>query len=87
MRFCYYNCFDGFNKETALVVSHSAFVIGNTLSVAALVPGMAKENFKMSFFNEIHSLCTNLNISDPLSKVVSHFLFHSFILVLIIFAV
>jgi hypothetical protein len=52
-------------------------VIENSLSVAALVPGMAKENSKMScmFFNEIHSLHANLNISDHLSKVVSDFVF------------
>jgi hypothetical protein len=54
-------------------------VIESTLSVAALVPGMAKENSKMScmFFNEFHSL----------SKVVSDFVFHSSILVLLIFAI
>jgi hypothetical protein len=80
---------------TALMVStrkqlfssvHRAFVIENTLSIAALVPGMAKEYYKMScmFFNEIHSLHTNLNISDQLSKIVSDFVFHSSILVLLI---
>jgi hypothetical protein len=60
-----------------------------TVSVAALEMGMAKENSKMScvFFSEIHSLCTNFNISDHLSKVVSDFVFHSFILVLLIFAI
>jgi hypothetical protein len=83
---------------TALMVStrkwlfssvHSAFMIENALSVAAPVPGMAKESSKMScmFFNDIHSLCTNLNISDHLSEVVNDFVFHSSILVLHIFAI
>jgi hypothetical protein len=87
-----------FVTNTALMVStrkrlfssvHRAFVIENTLSIAALVPGMAKENSKISyvFFNEIHSFRTNLNISDHLSKVVSDFIFHSSILVLLTFAV
>jgi hypothetical protein len=68
---------------------HRAFVTENTLSIAALVPGMAKENSKMScvFFNEVHSLWTNANISDHLSRVVSDFAFHSSILVLRVFAV
>jgi hypothetical protein len=68
---------------------HRKFVIENTLSIAALVPGMAKENFKMScvFFNEIHSLHTNSNILDHISKVVSDFVLHSSILVLLIFAI
>jgi hypothetical protein len=68
---------------------HRAFMIENTLSTAALVPGMAKENSKMSrlFFNEIHSLHTNSDISDHLSKVVRDFVFHSSILVLLMFAV
>jgi hypothetical protein len=63
-------------------------VIENVLTIAALVPGMAKEYSKTScvFFNEIHSLHTNSNISDHLSKVVSDFIFHSSILVLLIFA-
>jgi hypothetical protein len=67
---------------------HRAFVIENTLSIAALVPGMAKENSKMSylFFNEVHSLCTN-NISDHLPEVVSDFIFHSSVLVLLMFAI
>jgi hypothetical protein len=82
---------------TALMVSirkrffssvHRAFVMENSFSIAALVPGMAKENFKMNcvFFNEIHSLRTTSNISDYLSKVVSDSVFHSSILVLLIFA-
>jgi hypothetical protein len=89
MCFCYYHCFDGFNKETALFISPQSILIENTLSVAALVPGMAKENSKMScvFFNKIHLLCTNSNISDYLSEVVSDFVFHSSILVLLIFAI
>jgi hypothetical protein len=64
-------------------------VIENTLSIAALVPGMAKENSKIScvFFNEIHALRTNLNISDHLSKVVSHFVFHSSVLLLLILVI
>jgi hypothetical protein len=64
-------------------------VIENTLSIAALVLRMAKENSEMScvFFNEIHSLRKNSNISDRLSKVVSDFVFHSTILVLLIFAI
>jgi hypothetical protein len=64
-------------------------VIENIVSVAALVPEMAKENSKMScvFFSEIHSLLTNSNISDHLSKVVSDFVLHSSILVLLIFAI
>jgi hypothetical protein len=68
---------------------HRAYVIENTLSVDALVPGVAKENSKTScvFFNEIHSLCTDLYISDHLSKVVSDFVFQSSILVLLIFAI
>jgi hypothetical protein len=68
---------------------HIAPVIENTLSIAALVPGMAKENSKMScaFFNEKQSLHTNSNISDHLSKVVSYFVFHSSILVLLVFAI
>jgi hypothetical protein len=51
---------------------HRAFAIENIPYIAALVPGMAKENSKMScaFFNETHSLDTNSNISDHLSKVV-----------------
>jgi hypothetical protein len=59
-------------------------VIANTLSIAALIPGMVKENSKMGcvFFSEIHS-----NISDHLSKVVSDFVFHSSILVSLIFAI
>jgi hypothetical protein len=63
-------------------------VIQNTLSVAALIPGMAKENSIMSsvFFNQIHSLHTNSNISDHLSKAVSDFVSHSSILVLLLFA-
>jgi hypothetical protein len=67
---------------------HRAFVIENTLSIAALVPGMEKENSKMSyvFFNKIHSLCTNSNISDHLSKVGILYS-HSSILVLLIFAI
>jgi hypothetical protein len=68
---------------------YRALVIETTLSVAALVPGMAKENSKMScvFFNEIHSLRTNSNISDHLSKFVSDFEFYSSILILLIFAI
>jgi hypothetical protein len=68
---------------------HRAFVIENTLSLAALVSGMAKEDSKMScvFFNEIHSLHTNSYISDHFSKVVSDFVFHSSILVLLTCAV
>jgi hypothetical protein len=68
---------------------HRALVVENTLSIAVLVPGMAKENSKTSyvFFNKIHSLCTNLNISDHLSKVASDFVFHSSILVSLIFAI
>jgi hypothetical protein len=68
---------------------HREFVIENTVSVAALVPGMAKENSKKSFilFNEIHSLRTDVNISDHLSKVVIDFVFHPTILVLLIFAI
>jgi hypothetical protein len=64
-------------------------VIENTLSIAALVPGMAKENSKLShvLFNEIHSLRTNSYISDHFSKVVSDSVFHSSILVLVIFAI
>jgi hypothetical protein len=58
----------------------------NTVSIAPPVPGRAKENFKVSctFFNEIHSLRTNSNISDHLSKVGSDFAFHSSLLVLLI---
>jgi hypothetical protein len=69
--------------------AHRAFVMENTLSIAALVPGMAKENSKMSceFFNKIHSLRTNSNISDYLSKVISDFVFHSSFLVLLTFAI
>jgi hypothetical protein len=68
---------------------HCALGIENTLSIAALVPGMAKENYKMScvFFNEIHSRRTNSNISGHLSKVVSGSVFHSSILVLLILAI
>jgi hypothetical protein len=57
--------------------------------MAALVPRMAKENSKMSFvfFNKIHSIHTSLNILDHLSKVVSDFVFHSSILVLLIIAI
>jgi hypothetical protein len=68
---------------------HRAFVVENTVSIAALIPGMAEENSKMScaLFNKIYSLHTNLNISDHLSKVVSDFVFHSSILVLLIFAI
>jgi hypothetical protein len=46
-----------------------AFVIEYALSILALMLGMRKENSKMRcvFFNEIHSLHTNLNISDHLS--------------------
>jgi hypothetical protein len=67
---------------------HRAFVIENTHCIAALVPGMAKETSKMScvLFNEIHSIHTNSNISDHLSKLVSDFVLHSSILVLLIFA-
>jgi hypothetical protein len=59
-------------------------VIENTLSIAAIVPGMAKENSKMGcvFLNEIHSLRTNSNISDHRSQVVRDFVFHSSILIL-----
>jgi hypothetical protein len=62
-------------------------VIENTLSIAALIPGMAKGNSKTSymFFNEVHSLQTSSNISDDLSKVVSDFVFHSSILLLLMF--
>jgi hypothetical protein len=69
--------------------AYRAFVIENALSIAALLPGNAKENSKMScvFFNEIYSLRTNSNISDHLSKVVSDFVFYSSILVLLIFAI
>jgi hypothetical protein len=68
---------------------HRAFMIENTLSVAAVVPVMPKENSKMSylFFKEIHSLRTESNISDHLSEVVSDFVFRSSILVLLIFAI
>jgi hypothetical protein len=68
---------------------HRAFVTENTPSIAALVLGMVKENSKMSFvfFNKIHSLRTNSNISDHLSEVVSDFVFHSSIMVLLIFAI
>jgi hypothetical protein len=64
-------------------------VIENTLSIAALVPSMMKENSKMSclFFNKIHSLHTNSNASDQLSEVVSDFVSHSSILVLLRFAI
>jgi hypothetical protein len=64
-------------------------MVENTLSIAAFVPGMAKEHSKMScvFFNEIHSRRTNPNISDHLSKIVRDFAFHSSILVLLIFAI
>jgi hypothetical protein len=53
---------------------------GATELVAALIPGMAKKNSKMSclFFNEIHSLLTNWNISDHLSKVVILYSIHPF---------
>jgi hypothetical protein len=68
---------------------HRAFVTENTVCIAALVPGMGKENSKMScvFFNEIHSLHTNSNISDHLSKVVGDFVYHSSIWVLLIFSI
>jgi protein-arginine kinase len=68
---------------------HRAFVIESTVSIAVLVPGMLKENSEMScvFCNEIHSLLTNLNISDHLSKVVSDFVFQLSSLLLLIFAV
>jgi hypothetical protein len=83
---------------TALMVStrkwffssaHREYVIENTLSVAALVPGMAKEDSKISyvFFNDVHSLRINSNISDHVSKVVSDFVFHSTILVSLMFAI
>jgi hypothetical protein len=64
-------------------------VIENTLSIAALIPGMAKENSKMIcvFLNETHSLRINSNISDHLSQFVSDFVFHSSSLVLLIFAI
>jgi hypothetical protein len=76
-----------FDTITALVISirklffssvQGAFVIENTLSIAALVPEMAKENSKMScvFFSEIYSLYTKSNISGYLSKVVSDSVFH-----------
>jgi hypothetical protein len=62
-------------------------VTESTLCIAALVPGMAKENSKMNcmFYNEIHSLRQNSNISDRLLEVVSDFVFHSSILILLIF--
>jgi hypothetical protein len=68
---------------------HKAFLIENNLCIAALVPGMEKEDSEMScvFFNKIHSLCTNSNISDHLSKVVSDFVFHASILGLLTFAI
>jgi hypothetical protein len=64
-------------------------VIENTLSVAALIPRMAKDSSKMScmIFNEIHSLRINSNIFCHISKVVSDFVFHSSILALLIFAI
>jgi hypothetical protein len=58
---------------------HRAFVIESTLSIAALVPGMCnKEDSCMScvFFNEIHSLYTDFNISDHFSKAVSDCVFY-----------
>jgi hypothetical protein len=57
--------------------------------MVALVPEMAKENSKMSsvFLNEIHSLCTDSNISEHLLKFLSYILFHTSILVLLIFAI
>jgi hypothetical protein len=63
-------------------------MIENSLSIAALVSGMVKENSKISymFFHEIHSLRTNSNSSDHLSKV-GYFLFRSSILVVLIFAI
>jgi hypothetical protein len=66
---------------------HRVYMIENTLCVAALVPGMAKENSKMSCFLMKLSLHTNSDISDHLSKVVNDFVFHSSILVLLIFAI
>jgi hypothetical protein len=47
MWFCYYHCFDGFNKETALFVSPQS-ICDRKFFIAALVPGMAKENSKMT---------------------------------------
>jgi hypothetical protein len=89
MCLCYYHCFDGSTRKQLFSSAHRAFVIENTLSIAALVPGKAKENSKMScvFYNKIYSLRTNSNISDHLSKVVCDFVFYSSILVLLIFAI
>jgi hypothetical protein len=65
-----------------------AFVIENTLVYSCTSTRNGKREFQKScvFFNEIHSLCTNSNISDHLSRVVSDFVFDSSILVLLIFA-
>jgi hypothetical protein len=47
MCFCDCHCFDGFSKEMVLFVTHGAFVLENTLSVAVCVLGRTKENSKM----------------------------------------
>jgi hypothetical protein len=59
----------------------------NTLSIDALVPGMAKDNSKMicMFLDEMLLLGTNLNASDHLSPVVIKFVFQSLILFLLVF--
>jgi hypothetical protein len=70
---------------------HRAFVIDNTRSIDALVPGMAKENSKMicmyvcMLLNEMPSLCTNSNTSEHHSTVLMKFVFHSLILFLLIY--
>jgi hypothetical protein len=83
---------------TALVVStrklffspvHRLFVIQNTLSIDALVPGMAKENSKIiyMFLNEMPSRCINSNTSDHLSTLVIKIVFQSLIVFLLIFLI
>jgi hypothetical protein len=63
-------------------------VVENTLSGVALVRGMAEElKNKLCLCNKTHPHCTNLNNSDYLSNAVSDFVFHSSIMILLIFAI
>jgi hypothetical protein len=51
-------------------------VIENNPSIAAVLPGISKENCQIRFLNDTHSLHTNWNISDYLLKVVDYYVFH-----------
>jgi hypothetical protein len=85
MSFYHYHCLVDFNEETVSSSVHRAFVIENTLSTDALVPGMSKENSKIicMFLNEMALLCTNSNTSDHHSTVVIKLIFQSLILFVI----